>query len=83
MQKNSEVAVEDITTAFKTFGPSAASPKGKSATMKGKEVVMDQVPVPRSVLRDHMKLTVSADVMFVNKIPFLVSISHHISFKTA
>eukprot|EP00957_Ditylum_brightwellii_P140143 10678916-Ditylum_brightwellii.AAC.1 len=71
MLKNCEVTVKDITTAFKIFGPSDASFKGKPATKKGEEVVMDQVPVPRSVLRNHRKLTVLADVMFVNKIPFL------------
>eukprot|EP00957_Ditylum_brightwellii_P189581 14430767-Ditylum_brightwellii.AAC.1 len=45
--KYCEVTVEDITTAFKIFGPSAASLKGKSTTKKVEEVVMDQVPVPR------------------------------------
>eukprot|EP00957_Ditylum_brightwellii_P066199 5023673-Ditylum_brightwellii.AAC.1 len=82
MLKSCEVTVKDITTTFKIFGPSTASLKGKSTTKKCEEVVMDQVLVPRSVLRDHRKLTVLADIMCVNKIPFLMSIFHHISFKT-
>eukprot|EP00957_Ditylum_brightwellii_P132603 10112436-Ditylum_brightwellii.AAC.1 len=43
MLKNCEVTVEDATTAFKIFGSSAISLKGKSTTKKDKEVAMDQV----------------------------------------
>eukprot|EP00957_Ditylum_brightwellii_P204143 15337896-Ditylum_brightwellii.AAC.1 len=55
--KNYDVTIDDITTAFKVSGPSTASLKGKSTKKIDNEVVMDQVPVPRSVLRDHKKLT--------------------------
>eukprot|EP00957_Ditylum_brightwellii_P087782 6684713-Ditylum_brightwellii.AAC.1 len=46
MLKNSKLTVDNITTAFKIFEPSAASLKEKSITKKGEEVVMHQVQYP-------------------------------------
>ena len=43
----------------------------------------DYVAVPHVIFEENRNVTLSVDVMFVNKIPFLTSISRHIKFTTA
>ena len=38
-------------------------------------IVTDYVGIPREILESHKELEVSTDIMFINKIPFLASIS--------
>ena len=39
--------------------------------------------VPRAIFEENINITLSVDVMFVNRIPFLTSISRHLKFTTA
>ena len=39
-------------------------------------------PVPRDVLRFHRDITLCVDIMFVNKIPFLTTLSRSLKFIT-
>ena len=43
----------------------------------------DYVAVPHEIFEENRNLTLSVDVMFVNRIPFLTSISRHLKFTTA
>eukprot|EP00957_Ditylum_brightwellii_P143154 10907127-Ditylum_brightwellii.AAC.2 len=62
MLKNCSVKVEDIDIANKIYGPSVASLKGKTTHKRGEAVVTDYIKIPRDVLKNHKKLTVSADI---------------------
>eukprot|EP00957_Ditylum_brightwellii_P102246 7794328-Ditylum_brightwellii.AAC.1 len=62
MLKNFSVKAEDIDMANKIYRPSVASLKGRTTHKKGETVVTDYTEVPRNVLRNHQKLTVSADI---------------------
>ena len=42
---------------------------------KPASVVTDYVEIPREILKSRKELEVSTDIMFINKLPFLVSIS--------
>ena len=43
----------------------------------------DYVAVPHAIFEENRNVTLSVDVMFVNRIPFLTSISRHLKFTTA
>jgi hypothetical protein len=45
-------------------------------------VVADYVEIPKEILDMNKAVTIAADVMFVNGIPFVVTISRKIKFTT-
>lgn len=83
MINNCPILVEDVDRAEKLYGPSIQALKGKTVRQTSVPVVTDYVEVPPHILRENKNITISVDVMFVNKIPFLTSISRHIKFSTA
>ena len=42
--------------------------------------VTDYVEIPRKILESRKELEVCKDIMFINKLPFLVSISRRLNF---
>ncbi len=83
MDPDFDTLAEDVADMSIYYNQTSAKEKATRIEKQKKDnkIVIDQLTVPRSVLRDYRKLTASVNIMFVNKIPFLVSISHHISFK--
>ena len=49
---------------------------------KSASVVTDYVDIPWEILESRKELEVSTDIMFVNKLPFIVSISRGLNFTT-
>ena len=49
---------------------------------KPARVVADLVDIPREIIESHKELEVSKEIMFINKLPFLVSISRGLKFTT-
>ena len=49
---------------------------------KPASVVTDYVEIPREILDSRKELKVSTDIMFINKLPFLVSIIRRLKFTT-
>ena len=43
----------------------------------------DYVAVPYAIFEENINVTLSVDVMFVNRMPFITSISRHLKFTTA
>ena len=62
------------------YGPSIATLKGKTTRTNSKLVVTDYVDIPPAVLNYNKYITLSADIVFVNHIPFYATISSHIKF---
>ncbi len=71
--KDCPVTDADITNACAIFGPDLANIRGKMVRRKPERVRMDHVDIPRAILDMHSHVTLVANVMFVNGIPFLVS----------
>ena len=46
-------------------------------------VVLDHVMIPRAILERHQRVTLAIGVMFVNGVPFLVSVSRGLNLITA
>ena len=80
--RNCPITKEDVQAADNIFGPNLGSSKGKTVWRPNKHVQAGTSAVPRSILKIHRDVVLSLDIMFVNKIPFLVTSSHNIRFST-
>ena len=76
------VTLQDVKNSTLVFGTDATSLKGKSVSRKPASVVTDYVEIPREILESLKELEVSTDIMFINKLFFLVSISRGLKFTT-
>ena len=56
--------------------------KGKSVRRRPEAVVSDYVEIPKQILSMNTGLEVSVDVMLINKLDFLVSVSKQLKFTT-
>jgi hypothetical protein len=65
----------DIVNANKIYGPDLANIRGKTARRKLEHVHAEIVDIPQQILDIQKHVTLTADVMFVNSVPFLVSSS--------
>jgi hypothetical protein len=70
------VTGQDVVNAEDTFGPEVGSLKGKTVRMASDMVRHGgPAPIPASIMAHCRKVTLCIDVMKINKMPFLVSIS--------
>ena len=76
------MTASDVTRAEKIYGKDIHALKGKNTRTKPKPVVIDYLVMPENILENNEKITLSIDIMFVNKIPFVTTISQHIKFTT-
>ena len=80
---NCPVTVEDFIRADKIYGRDIHSLKGKTTRTQPNRLVTDYVEIPPSVLEKNKHMTLSIDIMYVNIIPFVTTISRNIKFTTA
>jgi hypothetical protein len=80
--KDSPVMVEDAMAAYKIWGPSVAALKGKMVRKKPEPVKTDIVPIPKEIHELHKEVTLTINIIFVNKIPFFVTLSRVLYFTT-
>ena len=70
---NCPVTVQDIDNANRIFGPDLANLRGKTTRTKPERVRVEYVQIPRDFVQLHKYVTLVADVMFVNGLPFLIT----------
>ena len=63
-------------------GPDVPSMKGKYVRRSPESVVSYYVNTPKKILSMNTGLEVSINVMFINKLAFLVSVSKQLKFNT-
>ena len=80
--RNCPITKEDIQAADDIFGPNLGSLKGKTVHCPNPHVKMQTVRVPPDIMQIHRSITLAIDIMFINKIPFLVTTSQHLKFGT-
>ncbi len=80
--KDCPITNSDIIHAHKIFGPNLPNLRGKTVRRKPERVRTEYVDIPRVILDVHGSVTLVADVMFVNDVPFLVSSSRNINLIT-
>ena len=71
---NCPVTFSDVKNARLFFGPDITLLKVKSVRRKLASVVADYFDIPREILESRKELEVSTDIMFINKLPFLLII---------
>jgi hypothetical protein len=72
----------DILAAEDIFGPSVASSKGKTVHQGKPHVPSTVSPIPPDILLLYGKATLCINIMYVNKLAFLVTTSQHVKFST-
>ncbi len=80
--KDCPVTNDDIKTAHIIFGPNLATIRGKMVWRKWTRVTTDYVDIPRALIDVNSCVKVAADIMFVNKVPFLGLVLHNINLIT-
>ena len=79
---NFPVTVHDVNNANRIFGPDLANLRGKTTRTKPERVRIEIVQIPKDFVQMHKYVTLVADVMFVNGLPFLVTSSRGLSLVT-
>jgi hypothetical protein len=79
---NCPVTRADIIAAEHIFGPDVGSLKGKTVRRRPHLAKPTIEPLPPQIMSRYRNVTLAADVMYVNGIPMLVSISRNIRFAT-
>jgi hypothetical protein len=74
------VTVQYIDVALKIWGKSITALKGKTTRRKTIPVARDYVKVPLELMKLHKEVFLTTDIFFVNKNPFLLTLSHNITF---
>ena len=74
--KSDAIAMENI------FGPNVSNLKGKTVRKMPRHVLDNIDPVPPEILKLHSGVTLCIDIMFVNKVPFFVTLSRNLKFIT-
>jgi hypothetical protein len=78
--KDSPVTVQDIEVAISIWGKNISKLKGTTTRSKSLPVSRDYVKVPKELLKLHQEVFLTADIFFVNKIPFFLTLSRKICF---
>jgi hypothetical protein len=80
--KNCPVTVDDIKIYEAIYGADEYAMKGKSTRRKPKVVVNDYVEVPRELIEAHKHIVLCMDIMFIDQVPMLVTVSKYIKYIT-
>jgi hypothetical protein len=78
--KDCPVTVPDVDVALKIWGKDISALKGKTTRKKTNPVARDFIKVPKELLQLHKEIFLTVDIFFVNKIPFLLTLSRKICF---
>ena len=74
--------MEDIKNAELIFGKDLGAIMEKTTRSRPALVISDVILLPPEILKAHKEITLSADIFFVDGLPFFTSVSQHIRFVT-
>jgi len=74
----------NIIHAEEILGPNLGSLKGKSTRTKPTNVIIGRYnELPTDILEKHGDITLAVDIMYINEIPFVITTSRAIHFRSA
>ena len=83
MISNCPVTPTAVQNAHRIFGPDLAGIRGRTVRRHLDSVTTTNcVQIPRVILEWHQLVTVAVDIMFVNRVPFLVSVARGLNLVT-
>ena len=80
--KHCSITNGDILAADDIYRHNLGSLKGKMVSCPNPHVMAGLDPVPPDILKTHQSITSAINIMFMNKVPFLITMSHNIHFST-
>jgi hypothetical protein len=80
--QNVNVTLRDVEHAERIFGKELGSIQGKTVRTLPDVVVTDYIKVPPDILELHCNVTISMDIMNIDRIQFLITTSRDIQFTT-
>jgi hypothetical protein len=80
--KDCPVTIEDANNAYQIWGTNIAALKGKTTRRKPAPVAPSYVKIPKEFLNLHGDVFLTLDIFFVNKLPFLLTLSRKICYTT-
>jgi hypothetical protein len=80
--RNCPINKQHIQTAEIIFGPNLGSLKGKTTYHAPPNVVGHITLVPHDILANHRNIHLTIDIMYINKLPFLITYSCSLRFAT-
>lgn len=80
---NCPINRDDIIAAERIFGADVGTLKGKTVRRSVEHVEHAAVTIPASLMSQYRNVLIGGDIMFVNGLPFFVTISRNIKFCTA
>jgi hypothetical protein len=79
---NCPINRQDILATEDIFGPNLGSLEGKTTPSTTKHMCATHVNIPINIMSCYRDVTITGNIMFVNTIPFFMTISRHIKFGT-
>jgi hypothetical protein len=83
MIRDCPITPADVKASNKIFRPDIASLKGKTTRNTPDPVLTDYIKIPRAIIDLNQDVTLAADVMLVDDIPFLICVSRNVKFTTS
>jgi hypothetical protein len=83
MIANCDVTKNAVKNANPIFRPDLAGVRGRTVRTTPEPVCIDYVQIPMAILDRHSLVTLTIDCMFVNGVPFLVSVPRGLNLITA
>ena len=80
---NCPINHQAILAAKHIFGKDLGSLKGKTVCCQPPAVNINKTDVPTTILKQYQQIIMTGDIMYINKVPFFMSISQHLHFRTA
>ena len=71
--QNCPITYHDVTNADKIFGPDLAGLRGTTVQKDPTTIQPEYVEIPREMTEQNKMVTLTADIMFVNEVPFIVT----------